>query len=129
MPKYCRKKPPPLNSALPLSKCSLVIKRRRAAGLASAWRWRWGFVPVNAAIAVIRTVKARPRMSTTPTTETATDRLVEACRECDGTTNLYEREWKEGGVRVDPDERYRCGECGATFGEPIERPARRVVWE
>ena len=51
--------------------------------------------------------------------------MVEACPECDS-YDVYTRKWKEGGVRVTEDERYRCGACDAEFPEPLVRVSRRL---
>jgi len=43
---------------------------------------------------------------------------VLACPGCDVAGNLYHRKSED---QADSDEAYRCGRCGETFDEPVER--------
>lgn len=51
---------------------------------------------------------------------------IEACPECES-ARIYTREWTSPGRRVSDDERYRCNNCGAEFGQPAQRPDYRHV--
>ena len=50
--------------------------------------------------------------------------LVDACPECDSTKQLYTREFRGHLERTDETNRYRCGVCGAEFGNPHQRPPK-----
>jgi transposase-like protein len=53
----------------------------------------------------------------TPNVTHPDDDRVYACPECDRAGNMWRRE----GRQYDADERYRCHDCGAEFGDPVER--------
>jgi len=48
--------------------------------------------------------------------------LVEACPHCDGTKFKVRVSSVHKNLRTgDPEAKYKCGECGATFDEPNRR--------
>lgn len=50
-----------------------------------------------------------------------------ACPSCDSAGQVYERESGSNAYVGDPDDRYSCGACRATFNHPIDRPAYHVT--
>lgn len=52
--------------------------------------------------------------------DTDDDQLVEACPGCDSATIRRRTSGAYGEA-----ERYRCCDCGHTFGEPVERASRQ----
>lgn len=59
-------------------------------------------------------------------THEETDRVL-ACPDCDGAGDLYKRTGNGNAYVGDVEEPYRCQKCGATFSEPVDRPAKGVT--
>lgn len=51
------------------------------------------------------------------------DRVL-ACRHCDHAGDIYQRTGNGNAHVGDPEAEFRCQKCGATFDEPVDRPAR-----